>query len=488
MPESLSHWVRRIQNSAMLYGALGTLLRVGANLIVVPLVLLFMSPAEQAIWWVFLALGGFANLADFGFGQVISRVYSYLWAGAEDFDAEGLRPPSTNREPNIPRIRDLNVAVRFLYLRLALGACLLLGLAGSLFLITPIRSLPNQPQAWGLWAAYLGSICYSLATSHWLLASQGTNRVRDLHVAVLWSSLAYFIIVSLMLWARLGLAAMVTASAVRGILLRHLARKAYHRAVPLTQTKPLKPDQVLLKRLWPNAWKFGIHALAAYCMVNGSVLISSHLLGSEMTASVGLTSQVVTFIVNLAWLWLAVKWPQLTMLRTQGRYEEMSVLFARRLGFVMMSLAGMAVLVLLLGNYLLALKGTSTRLLPTSCLAVLLASAAVSTFYQQWGMLALTDNTVPFFKVALLTSVAMLILSIGLTWYWGLWGLVLGPIAAELSCSAGYITRRGFLGQPLGARQLLRAALTGRARPRGMPEPSVNEPPRRGGGKSRAKA
>ena len=477
MPESLSHWVRRIQNSAMLYGALGTLLRVGANLIVVPLVLLFMSPSEQAIWWVFLALGGFANLADFGFGQVISRVYSYLWAGAEDFDAEGLRPPSANREPNIPRIRDLNVAVRFLYLRLAIGACLLLGLAGSLFLITPIRSLPNQPQAWGLWAAYLGSICYSLATSHWLLASQGTNRVRDLHVAVLWSSLAYFIIVSLMLWARLGLAAMVTASAVRGILLRHLARKAYHRAVPLTQTKPLKPDQVLLKRLWPNAWKFGLQSLGGYCLANGTVLISSHMLSAAMTASVGLTNQVASFIMSLAVLWLAVKWPQLTMLRTQGRHEEMSVLFARRLGFVMVSFAGMATLLLLLGNYLLALKGTSTRLLPTPYLVVLLAGAGLTTFYAQWGMLEMTNNTVPFLKVSLVTAVVMLTLSIVLTRYWGLWGLILGPIAAELSGSAWYVIRRGFLGQPLGVGQLLRAALTGRAHRQGIPTPLLAAAP-----------
>lgn len=475
--ESLSQWVRRIQNSAMLYGALGTLLRVGANLVVVPLILLFMSPAEQAIWWVFLALGGFANLADFGFGQVISRVYSYLWAGAEDFDAEGLRPPCANREPNIRRIRDLNLAVRFLYLRLALGACLLLGLAGSLFLIAPIRSLPNQPQTWGLWAAYLGSICYSLATSHWLLASQGTNRVRELNVAVLWSSLAYFIIVSLMLWARLGLAAMVTASAVRGVLLRYLARKAYHQAVPATQTESLKPDRILLKRLWPNAWKFGLQSLGGYCLANGSVLISSHLLGSAMTASVGLTNQVASFTTGLAVLWLAVKWPQLTMLRTQGRCEEMSVLFARRLGFVMVSFAGLAMLLLLLGNSLLALKGTSTRLLPTPYLAVLLAGAGVSTFYVQWGMLAMTDNTVPFFKVSLLTAFAMLTLSIVLTRYWGLWGLILGPVAAELSGSAWYVIRRGFLGQPLRPGQLLRAALTGRARRSGIPQPSLAAAP-----------
>src|SRR5580765_6762835 len=98
----------------MFYGALATLVRVGANLLLLPLVLSKLSQSELVLWWIFLALGAFANLSDFGFGQTISRVYGFLWAGAEDFDCEGLRPPPRETGPNLRMIRRLHAtAIKF---------------------------------------------------------------------------------------------------------------------------------------------------------------------------------------------------------------------------------------------------------------------------------------------------------------------------------------------------------------------------------------
>ena len=451
---------------------LATFFRIGSNLIVVPLVLIYLTPAEQALWWVFLALGSFANLADFGFGQVISRVYSFLWAGAEDFLTEGLCP-SQQRMPNLRRLRQLNATVRFLYLRLAIVACIILGVAGTVFLIEPIHALPDALHAWTSWALFLATIGYNFATSHWLLASQGVDRVRQMQVAQLWSSIAYFVVVSVMLRARLGVESMIVAGAVRGLVLRHLARAAYYGAVPEIEGRPEQPDREVLKRLWPNVRKFGILAIGGYLLANGSVLVSSHLLGPAVTASFGLTNQIGNFIVSLGVLWLVVKWPQLTILRTQGRLTEMSVLFARRLCLVMLTCAVLAFIVVIFGNRLLQLKGTSTRLLPFAYSSVFFGYLIASTFYVQWGMLAMTDNTVPFFKVGLFTGLAMLALSVFLTRFWGLWGLILAPILAEFCCSAWYTIWRGFASQPLGWRQLCSAVLPHRV----APEPATTSLP-----------
>src|ERR1700733_12652286 len=95
----VSLW-KRGWRSAMLAGVIGTGLRFGANLLLLPLVILKLSSSELALWWVFLALGNFGNLADFGFGSTIPRIYNYLMAGAEDFDAEGLREAKQGGPPN----------------------------------------------------------------------------------------------------------------------------------------------------------------------------------------------------------------------------------------------------------------------------------------------------------------------------------------------------------------------------------------------------
>jgi O-antigen/teichoic acid export membrane protein len=460
-PSALGEWFRRAWRSAMLFAVLGTAVRVGANLLLIPLVLHYLTPAEQALWWVFIALGNFANLADFGFGQVISRVYSYLYAGAEDFDAEGLRPPPQTATPNLARIRELNVTVGRLYFRITAIATVVLATGGSVFLMRPIAESQLGRPAWFLWAGYLGVMAFSLGSSHWSLASQGVNQVRASHLALLSSSVVYLVAAAIMLIQGLGLASMIFATALRAVLLREMARQAYARVVPAGPGPALRPDFRILARLWPNARKFGILSIGGYLLTNGSVLISSHFLGVATTASVGLTTQVGWFLSNFSNLWLSVKWPQITMLRAQGRLEEMAVLFARRLGLVMGTwlLGGAAIL--LLGNAVLGWKGTTTRLLDTPYLVVFLAYLGHQILYTNFGMLALTENVVPFFWVGLGTGIAMLLLSLVLTPLFGLWGLVLAPFLAEVAYSGWFTIRRGFRGQPLLPDAFLRAALGG---------------------------
>src|SRR6476659_10329762 len=68
---------QRTRRSAVFYGIFATGIRVGANILLLPLLLTKLPTADLAVWWVFCALGNFANLADFGFGQVISRVTAF---------------------------------------------------------------------------------------------------------------------------------------------------------------------------------------------------------------------------------------------------------------------------------------------------------------------------------------------------------------------------------------------------------------------------
>src|ERR1044071_702707 len=147
-PGKLIGFLTRVRSSAVFYGAFATAIRVGANIFLLPLILKRFSSAELAVWWVFVALGAIANLADFGFGQAISRVYSYLWAGADDFDTEGLRSPPTTSSPNYVRIRQFSAVVRHFYFRVALIATGLLIIGGTPLLLRPLRSLHHP--GWAL--------------------------------------------------------------------------------------------------------------------------------------------------------------------------------------------------------------------------------------------------------------------------------------------------------------------------------------------------
>jgi O-antigen/teichoic acid export membrane protein len=218
----------------------------------------------------------------------------------------------------------------------------------------------------------------------------------------------------------------------------------------------------IVRRLWPNARKFGVMSLGAYLVGNANMFICSNFLGVATTASFGLTVQVGNFLMSLSSLWLAVKWPQITILRTHGQAREMSVVFARRLLLVMGSYVFLMTLVLLLANPLLEWKGSHTGLLDTPALLFYLGYLGCQLFYVQFGMLVFTENVIPFFKISLYTGLGLVALSLIMTSLWGIWGMLLSPLIAEWTCSGWYTIRRGLRGQPLKPAQLCRAALTGR--------------------------
>jgi O-antigen/teichoic acid export membrane protein len=454
-----SHW-RRVWRSAMLMGLLGNGIRIGANLLLLPLVLMKLSSTEYAMWVVFVALGNFGNLADFGFGSAIPRVYSYLWAGAEDFDTEGMPVPKEDGRPNFDRIRQLNATLQRLYLKLSLGTMVLLAVGGTAFLWKPAAESGFAEKVWCLWAVFLVAIGYNLATSYWMMAAQGLNRVRDMEVAAIFSGLGYVFCAAALLYAGAGLTSMIVATFLKGVIMRTKCRRVCLKVIPPSEQK-VKPDPEIIRKLWPNAYKFGIMSIGGYFLMNGPVLICRSLLGEKITASYGLTAQVGTFLVSFASLWLTVKWPQIAILRTHGRQEEMARLFARRLTLVMASYIALALLVFFAGNGLLEWKGTHTQLLAPSYLAFYLLYLTQNIFYVQFGALVFTENVMPFFKIAIFTGLTACILGLVMTPLFGLWGLLIAPLIAETICSNWYTVRRGFRGQPLAPGEFARAAILG---------------------------
>ena len=167
MKETVLQWCLRAWRSSLLFGAVGTLLRVGAQLVLLPAVLFYLSPREQATWWVFVALGNFANLADFGFAQTIVRIYNFLWAGADDFKTEGVAQLAEPKAPNLNGVARLNQTVQHLYWWLSVGAVTILAMAGTMYLFKALPAGALGGRIWLFWSLYLLAIGFNFSTSYW---------------------------------------------------------------------------------------------------------------------------------------------------------------------------------------------------------------------------------------------------------------------------------------------------------------------------------
>jgi O-antigen/teichoic acid export membrane protein len=460
MLELVARYCSRVWRSSLLFGGMAAALRVGAQLVLLPAIIFYLSPHDQAIWWVFVALGNFANLADFGFAQSIARIYNFLWAGADDFETEGLLPVTDSKAPNLAGIARLHQTVRRLYWWLSLGAATILAFAGTFYLFKAIPTKSFDAHTWFLWSLYLLTIGFNFSTGYWLLACQGINRVREVQIAYVCSSLLFLVVVFALLKSGIGLVAMVFGTAARALLLRQIARSTFCKVIPIQKTAS-KPDFSILRRIWPNARKLGLLSITGYWAANGLVLMSGYFLSIETTASIGATNNAGNFLLNFAALWLAVKWPQITVMRAQSRLQEMSALFARRLALALATFLIIAALIAVAGNAILALKHSPTRLIPAPYLIVYLCYLLLQFIYIQFATLVFTENVIPFCKISLLTCAAMVCLSLILIPRWGLWGLILSPLIAEAIFSAWIVIRRGFTSQSMGLQQFFRHALFG---------------------------
>ncbi|HEY1169823.1 MAG TPA: hypothetical protein VGH19_00515 [Verrucomicrobiae bacterium] len=449
--------MQRLWGSAYAIASVGTVIRVGANIILLPLMLRTLVPELQALWWVFLSLGALASLADFGFGQVISRVYGFLWAGAEDIKEEGLLAPTESKEPNLPRLRVLNCTVRHLYFWVSFTATVLLALGGTLVLSKPISALADPMQGWLAWGGYLAAVAFNIFTGHWNLACMGVNRVRDLHFSYTAGGVIYLLVAATFLQAGYGLHALIAATFMRGVVSRWITKRSYYEAVPPDPQTPEKMDVVLLKRLWPNAKKFGLMSLASYLVSQANMMVASHYLPVETVASYGLSVQVVTFMANFSCLWISVKWPQIIILRTQGALDAMSQLFARRLALVVLTFFAGAVALLLLGQPLLKMMAAKSTLLPQEQLMIYLVWAGIQIFPVHFSHLTYTENVVPFYRLSVFTGVLCVSLALLLTPVYGIYGLLWVPLIVETTCIWWYVIWRGFQGQSLNLKEFIKA-------------------------------
>jgi O-antigen/teichoic acid export membrane protein len=151
--------------------------------------------------------------------------------------------------------------------------------------------------------------------------------------------------------------------------------------------------------------------------------------------------------------WVAVKRPLINQLRAQNRTQEITRLFCSRTQLALLTYLVGAVAILLLGSPLLNLIHARTTLVPRPELIVLLIICLLETHHVCYSLLITTENQNPFLVPSLASGLAIVILSVVLTPFIGLWGLVVTFGAVQLCFNNWWPIRRGIRGLNLSTRE-----------------------------------
>jgi O-antigen/teichoic acid export membrane protein len=428
--------LQRVHRSAVAWSFFATVLRVGANVFVLPFVLRKLPSDQLGIWYVFGAIGGLASLLDFGFEQTITRMTSFAWGGATRFVAFGIHQEDAapeNPKPNLPLLRDLIATLKAYYFYVGIAVLVLLGVGGSGWIWFKTEGLDTAETLRLAWLVYAAGCCLNFVIGRWPALLTGVGAVREAQQAAILSQLFYYVIVIAGLLAGLGIWALVLGLVGMGFVARHWGKKFFKKKVHLPGGLPgMRFHREMFHAVWPNAWRTGMVGIGAFLSLQANTLICSAMLSLKITAAYGLGFQLVNILFGLCGVWVAVKLPLINTLRVQGRNEEIASLFARRMRLTLLSYAAGALAIIYVAPLALHWLGSKTPLISTEQLAVLALIRFLELHQTQYCLLVLSENHNPFLKPSLISGVAIVVVSLVLTPLYGIWGLLFSMGVVQL--------------------------------------------------------
>ncbi len=395
------------------------------------------SAEVMGIWVIFQTINQLVVLLDMGFRPSFARNISYVFSGVKHLQVEGIED-TNNYDVDYSLLNGTLTAMRRFYTAIALITLLLLGTFGTLYIFYVLDKFNgNRTDIIIAWVLQIIINCYNLYTLYYdaLLTGKGYIK-RSQQINIIGQGLYLSLAIGLVL-AGLGLTAIVASQLISIILRRMLSYRVFFSKEMKEQLKQAdtKSAKAIMKAIFPNSIKSGLTSLGGFIVNNSAVFISSAFLPLAVTASYGITLQVVTILGRCSVVMYVSLLPKLAQYRVERDVDRLKKDYQYCvISLLLIFLIGGTVFAVL-GNPILQFIHSETLFLPTSMLCMLLLFQCLEQNHVVAAGFIMADNKIPFFIPSLLSGAATIILLylfVGV-FDWGVWGMILAPGLAQLA-------------------------------------------------------
>ncbi len=411
---------------------------IGAGVLLLPFILNKMPQETVGIWNIFQTITALVLLLDFGFRPTFARNISYIFSGVKTLQRDGVAQTTSDADVDYSLLKGSLFAMRRFYRRMALAVFGLLATAGTAYFWYILQKYSGDRQdALIAWLMLIAINCYNLYTFYYDALLTGKGYVtRTQQINMLGQGLYIGIAIGL-IYAGLGLTAIVAAQLVSTIIRRILTYRVFFTPElksRLADVTPQEPAEIL-RTITPNAVKIGMTQLGGFMVNKSAILIGSAFLTLEDVASYGITLQVMDILARCALVFYQSYLPKLAQCRAEKD------LTALRRYYILCTVSMLLVFLfgglawIFLGNWALSLIGSQTYFIPTAMLTVMLVIGLLEHNHAQSAGFIMADNKIPFFIPSLVSGAATILL----LWlflgplHMGMWGLILAPGIAQLA-------------------------------------------------------
>lgn len=429
----------RFANSALGWSWVYNGVRLANAVLIAPLLFRKLSEADYGMFTNFWVVAAIVPMVDFGFSVSIGRFVSYAMGGADTIASTGTAGKASGG-PNYVLVWQLLHATQRLYRWLSIVAFVVIGGIGTIMVAWRINETVHPLWTWVAWGVMICSSVLDIYFGWWNTFLQGMNQVRfSARLGALANMLRLALALVLLLLG-LGLLALPMATLVSSLWLRQSARK---RCLEL-----LRPHEIttksevlpLLRKIWPNTWRMGIHLLSGCFRNLVFVLICNRIFDLAVVGSLGFSMQITAAISGISAVWTAVKWPIVGQQLARQEYAAVRKTLWNRYCLQFLTFSCMTVVLIPTAPVWVNWISSGKHALPIPWLALLALNAFLDLQFTFWTTLICLDNRLPFLWPTVLTNVSAVVLLLVLlnATSLGVNALVLAPLIAGLAFNYWY--------------------------------------------------
>lgn len=433
----VSEKIEHIGKREIAWSYIGTAFMIGAGVILLPFILNKMSQETVGIWNIFQTITILVALLDFGFRPSFARTISYIFSGVRSLKKEGVVTADAEASVDYGLLSGTLRAMRTFYRRITLGVFVLLVTLGSAYFYYILQKYTgNRQDALIAWILLIAINCYNLYTLYYDALLLGKGYVKRMQQITIVGQLLYLSVAIGLIYAGLGLSAIVSAQLISTLVRRVLAKRVFfdkEMKEHLASVDTTSDEKEILRTIMPNAVKVGLTQMGAFLINKSAIFLGSIFLTLEEIGSYGVTLQVLDILVHCGMVYCMAFQPKLAEYRATGDLPELRRKYIRSVLFLFVTMLFGGIIWVLWGNLVLELIGSQTQFVGATMLCAMIGIRWLEQNHATAAFFIMSDNKIPFFIPSLVTGgVTIVLLCIGL---WGLnaglWALILAPGIAQ---------------------------------------------------------
>lgn len=430
--------IEHIGKRDVAWSYIATVVMVGSGVILLPFLLHKMSAETIGIWNIFQTITALVLLLDFGFRPSFARNISYIFSGVSNLQKNGVAAIEGDAQVNYALLKGTIRAMQRFYRWVALGVFALLATVGTAYFYFILQKYSGDRQDVMIaWILLIAINCYNLYTYYYDALMLGKGYVRRNQQINIIAQLVYLSIAIGLIYAGLGLSAVVAAQLTATIIRRMLFRRVFFTPElrhHLEQAEA-QDTSAVLRAIYPNAVKVGLTGLGGFLVNKSAVLMGSAFLSLEQVACYGITLQVMDVLARCATVTYESLSPRIAQCRAEKDLSSLRRYYIYATGALVCTYIAGGVSWVFLGDWVLKIIHSETTFVPTAMLCTMLVISLLEKNHAVSAGFIAADNRIPFFIPSLVSGAATVLL----LWLFlqplnmGIWGMILAPGIAQIA-------------------------------------------------------